>query len=129
MQRLAHSVAETVIARHACVWMYMRFVSAVVCGNYVVCRQSSYLSAWQLIPCSFFFFWVHTQNTERKIDKEDRFRHSRYLVGALLPFLKLLRQEQVMEKEVEANIQGMNFYFLYLFPLVSIWAWVGSGSD
>lgn len=56
------------------------------------------------------------QNTERKIDKEDRFRHSRYLVGALLPFLKLLRQEQVMEKEAEANIQGMNFYFLYLFP-------------
>ncbi|RWR73183.1 lysine-specific demethylase JMJ25-like protein [Cinnamomum micranthum f. kanehirae] len=49
---------------------------------------------------------VH-EHTERKIDKEDRFRHSRYLVGALLPFLKLLRQEQVMEKEVEANIQGL----------------------
>eukprot|EP00268_Persea_americana_P029377 TRINITY_DN2841_c0_g1_i3.p1 TRINITY_DN2841_c0_g1~~TRINITY_DN2841_c0_g1_i3.p1 ORF type:complete len:1600 (+),score=371.99 TRINITY_DN2841_c0_g1_i3:372-5171(+) len=49
---------------------------------------------------------VH-ENTERKIDKEDRFRHSRYLVGALLPFLKLLRQEQVMEKEAEANIQGL----------------------
>lgn len=54
------------------------------------------------------------QNTERKIDREDRFRHSRYLVAALLPFLKLLRQEQVMEKEVEANIQGRNFYFLSL---------------
>ena len=68
-----------------------------------------------------FFFWVHMQNTERKIDKEDRFRHSRYLVGALLPFLKLLRQEQVMEKEAEANIQGMNFYFLYLFPRLHLW--------
>ncbi|XXG60370.1 hypothetical protein AAC387_Pa04g2296 [Persea americana] len=47
------------------------------------------------------------EKSERKIDKDSIIRHSRYLVHALLPFLKQLRQEQLVEKEIEAKIQGL----------------------
>lgn len=47
------------------------------------------------------------QKSERQIDEDSIIRDSRYLVHALLPFLKQFRQEQLVEKEIEAKIQGI----------------------
>ncbi|KAK1303157.1 hypothetical protein QJS10_CPB11g02310 [Acorus calamus] len=43
---------------------------------------------------------------EKKIDKDENIRHSRYIIRVLLPFLKQLLQEQTAEKEEVAKIRG-----------------------
>lgn len=39
LQRLAHPVVETAIVSHACVWIYLRSVSVVVCGIHVLHKR------------------------------------------------------------------------------------------
>ncbi|KAF9624003.1 hypothetical protein IFM89_007701 [Coptis chinensis] len=46
--------------------------------------------------------------SERKLNKDGEHNYSKYLVHLLLPVLKQIDQEQVMEKEVEAKIQGIS---------------------
>ncbi|KAI3850961.1 hypothetical protein MKX03_036441, partial [Papaver bracteatum] len=46
--------------------------------------------------------------SERKIEPEEKIEHSKYLLKYLLPVLKQINQEQVIEKEVEATIQGLS---------------------
>ncbi|XP_074285590.1 lysine-specific demethylase JMJ26-like isoform X2 [Silene latifolia] len=41
------------------------------------------------------------------ISDEENFNHNRYLLSTILPFLKHFNQEQMMEKEIEAKIQGI----------------------
>ena len=41
-----------------------------------------------------------------KLSDEEKFKHSRYLLQAVVPFLKQFNQEQMLEKEIEAKIQG-----------------------
>lgn len=41
-----------------------------------------------------------------KFIKEVELKHCRYLLQSVLPFLKQLNQEQMLEKEIEAKIQG-----------------------
>ncbi|KAH9612124.1 hypothetical protein KSS87_002604 [Heliosperma pusillum] len=41
------------------------------------------------------------------INDEEKFSHTRYLLSTILPFLKQFNQEQMMEKEIEAKIQGI----------------------
>jgi len=56
------------------------------------------------------------------IGDDERAQHSKHITEALLPFLKDLNQEQVMEKQLEAKIKGCplssdmecNFKFLLL---------------
>ncbi|KAK1297270.1 hypothetical protein QJS10_CPB15g00036 [Acorus calamus] len=45
---------------------------------------------------------------EKKIDKDENIRHSRYIIRVLLPFLKQLLQEQTAEKEEAAKIRGIS---------------------
>ncbi|KAL7163015.1 hypothetical protein ACSBR2_039170 [Camellia fascicularis] len=47
-------------------------------------------------------------NSEWNISYDDRIRHGKHLLHALLPFLKQLNQEQLMEKEIEAKVQGLS---------------------
>ncbi|GAB4839614.1 hypothetical protein Ancab_029137 [Ancistrocladus abbreviatus] len=42
-----------------------------------------------------------------EISEDDKIQHSMYLLRAILPSLKQLNREQMMEKEVEARIQGL----------------------
>ncbi|KAI7993895.1 Lysine-specific demethylase JMJ25 [Camellia lanceoleosa] len=44
-------------------------------------------------------------NSEWNISYDDRIRHGKHLLHALLPFLKQFNQEQLMEKEIEAKVQ------------------------
>lgn len=48
------------------------------------------------------------KNLERKVKESDILRHSRYVIHMLLPFLKQLHQDQMKEKEMEANIRGLS---------------------
>eukprot|EP00261_Vitis_vinifera_P023820 XP_010655918.1 PREDICTED: lysine-specific demethylase JMJ25 isoform X2 [Vitis vinifera] len=43
-----------------------------------------------------------------KLSDEEKFKHSRYLLQAVVPFLKQFNQEQMLEKEIEAKIQGLS---------------------
>lgn len=47
------------------------------------------------------------QTSKRKLDKYERFYHLRYLIVAMLPFLKKLCKAQDQEIETEAKVQGM----------------------
>ncbi|XP_062026191.1 uncharacterized protein LOC133742513 [Rosa rugosa] len=47
------------------------------------------------------------QNLEPKIDKGTKLEHSKYLVHQLLPYLKMIRDEQVSEMVVEVKRQGL----------------------
>ncbi|KAJ8647439.1 hypothetical protein MRB53_000462 [Persea americana] len=43
-----------------------------------------------------------------EINEIDKMRHAQYLICLLLPFLRQFREEQIKEKEIEADIQGMS---------------------
>ncbi|PRQ57271.1 putative transcription factor & chromatin remodeling &Metalloenzymes JmjC family [Rosa chinensis] len=45
---------------------------------------------------------------ELKISKEEKLEHSKYLLQALLPLLKRLNDEQLIEMEMEARRQGLS---------------------
>ncbi|XP_058075998.1 uncharacterized protein LOC131224705 [Magnolia sinica] len=47
------------------------------------------------------------KKTEKQVNTANKIQHSRYLIHALVPFLTQVHQEQMMEKEIEANIQGL----------------------
>ncbi|KAL2927259.1 Lysine-specific demethylase JMJ25 [Bienertia sinuspersici] len=47
-------------------------------------------------------------NKELIISEDDKKKHSLYLLQAVLPYLKQFNEEQMMEKEVEARIQGVS---------------------
>ncbi|KAI3950576.1 hypothetical protein MKW92_035303 [Papaver armeniacum] len=46
--------------------------------------------------------------SERKIEPEEKIEHSKYLLKCLLPVLRQINQEQVIEKEVEAVFQRIS---------------------
>ncbi|KAI3864302.1 hypothetical protein MKX03_004510 [Papaver bracteatum] len=52
--------------------------------------------------------------SERKIQPEEKIKYSKYLLKCLLPVLRQINQEQVIEKEVEATIQGLSPYEVYV---------------
>ncbi|XP_048500185.1 lysine-specific demethylase JMJ29 [Beta vulgaris subsp. vulgaris] len=43
-----------------------------------------------------------------KISEDDRRKHSLYMLQAVFPYLKQFNEEQMMEKEIEARIQGVS---------------------
>ncbi|KAL5721366.1 hypothetical protein ACHQM5_005019 [Ranunculus cassubicifolius] len=53
-------------------------------------------------------------NSRMKLTEVQKINHSRYLVHLLLPILKQIDKEQVMEKKVEAKIQGIHIKDLKL---------------
>lgn len=54
------------------------------------------------------------QPSEVNIKIADKIRYSCYMVHVLVPLLKELCREQMMEKEIEAKIQGMASIMVYL---------------
>ncbi|KAL6970129.1 hypothetical protein U1Q18_029834 [Sarracenia purpurea var. burkii] len=46
-------------------------------------------------------------NSEVKISKDEQVQHCMYLLHTLLPFLKQFNEEQLTEKHIEAQIQGL----------------------
>ncbi|KAI8022338.1 Lysine-specific demethylase JMJ25 [Camellia lanceoleosa] len=53
-------------------------------------------------------------NLKLEINEDEKVHHSMYLLHALIPFLKHFNQEQLMEKEIEAKIQGLSLAALEL---------------
>lgn len=53
--------------------------------------------------CVFFVL----QTSKRKLGDHERFHHLQYLIGSMLPFLKMLCKAQDEEIETEAKIQGI----------------------
>jgi lysine-specific demethylase 3 len=61
------------------------------------------------------------QPPKKEISKENEIRYASHIVSLLLPWMRELRQEQMEEKEVEANIRGMVLWFLgYSYRLVVV---------
>lgn len=52
------------------------------------------------------------KNIELSISEDDQFEHYKYVLQALLPILKCLNEEQLIEKEIEAKRQGIYFQSL-----------------
>lgn len=68
-------------------------------------------------------FWL--QPAEKMIKKAAKIRYCCYILQLLLPWLRDLRQEQLVEIEIEAKIRGMtiNFikllhFFVYVFVML-----------
>ncbi|ERN09408.1 hypothetical protein AMTR_s00029p00050060 [Amborella trichopoda] len=61
--------------------------------------------------CPIFYNHSHPRVSIRsylkEITKEEKIRQLQYLVRKILPLLKLIHQEQELEKETEAAIQGL----------------------
>ena len=51
-------------------------------------------------------FVQNLMNVQKYYTKEQNFEYNGYLLQALLPFLKILDDEQVIEAEMEAKRQG-----------------------
>lgn len=51
----------------------------------------------------------HLKNLTLKFSDEEKIQYSKYMLQMLLPFLKQLHAEQLVEKEMEAKIQGIFF--------------------
>ncbi|CAL5368921.1 unnamed protein product [Camellia sinensis] len=51
---------------------------------------------------------INLKNLEVKYNDKEKIQHSKYILLALLPFLKNFNWEQMTEKEVEAKIQGLS---------------------
>ncbi|XP_031127414.1 lysine-specific demethylase JMJ25-like isoform X1 [Ipomoea triloba] len=49
-----------------------------------------------------------------EVSKEEQDQYSKYILQVLLPFLRQFKAEQIMEKEIEAKIQGVAFSELKL---------------
>ncbi|GFY91364.1 transcription factor jumonji (jmjC) domain-containing protein [Actinidia rufa] len=47
------------------------------------------------------------KNLKLEVSEEEKLQHSKYILKALLPFLKNLNQEQMIEKKVEATIKDL----------------------
>ncbi|XP_057496518.1 lysine-specific demethylase JMJ26-like isoform X2 [Actinidia eriantha] len=47
------------------------------------------------------------KNLKLAVSEEEKLQHSKYILKALLPFLKNLNQEQMIEKKVEATIKDL----------------------
>ena len=45
-------------------------------------------------------------------DEDDKIEHSMHLLQVLLPYLRQLDEEQMIENEIEAKMQGI-FFFLF----------------
>lgn len=52
------------------------------------------------------------------IGNEQKIQYSKYMIKSLLPFLEQINKEQVIERELEAKIQGFSIY-LFIFPDMS----------
>ncbi|GFQ04870.1 lysine-specific demethylase jmj25 [Phtheirospermum japonicum] len=50
--------------------------------------------------------WMHLKNLTLTYSDEEKMQYSKYMLGLLLPFLKLFHSEQLAEKEMEAKIRG-----------------------
>lgn len=42
-----------------------------------------------------------------KVSEEEKIKHTKKMLMIVLPFLKKFNQEQIIEKEIEAKIQGI----------------------
>ncbi|KAL7231079.1 hypothetical protein ACSBR2_009366 [Camellia fascicularis] len=51
---------------------------------------------------------INLKNLEFEYDDKEKIQHSKYILLALLPFLKIFNWEQMTEKEVEAKIRGLS---------------------
>lgn len=49
-----------------------------------------------------------TKRFESELSEKEKICHSKYLLKKLLPFIKRFNEEQIMEKETEAKIQGLS---------------------
>ncbi|KAF8398699.1 hypothetical protein HHK36_014556 [Tetracentron sinense] len=49
-----------------------------------------------------------SKGSKMKISNDEKVQHNKYLLHVLLPFLKQFHREQMMEKEMEAKIQGLS---------------------
>jgi len=63
-------------------------------------------SAFKILP---FHFWQEMKQ-KAKTKEDEHVEFSVYLLQTLLPHLRLLNEEQMIENETEAKIQGIFFY-------------------
>ncbi|KAF9621591.1 hypothetical protein IFM89_023165 [Coptis chinensis] len=87
---------------HSCLKWYPHLSHTEVVESCLVCRGNC--NCKQCLRTHGNYKEKH--KSERKLNKDGEHNYSKYLVHLLLPVLKQIDQEQVMEKEVEAKIQG-----------------------
>ncbi|XP_058068617.1 lysine-specific demethylase JMJ29-like [Magnolia sinica] len=51
---------------------------------------------------------VTVKKPQREVSREEKIIHAHYMLRFLLPFLKQIHQEQIMEMELEAKIRGLS---------------------
>ncbi|XP_061371700.1 lysine-specific demethylase JMJ25-like [Gastrolobium bilobum] len=74
----------------------------VCCGN---CNCKACLRSKELIK---EMKKVVETNKDGKTKKDEEIEHHKYLLKALLPYLRQLDEEQMIEKEIEAKIRGLS---------------------
>lgn len=64
-------------------------------------------------------FLQDLKNLNLEVSEEEEVKHSKFLLRALLPFLKQLDAEQMMEREIEARIRGILLFQVSRFNFLS----------
>jgi len=109
---LVLSVLEIATVNLVCVWMRrLRYViqPCNLCFNvYLLIVLNA------RVRCNNFSCYLlqELKNLNLEVSKEEVVRYSKFFLRALLPFLKQLDEEQMMEREIEARRKGKHFFCL-----------------
>lgn len=118
-----------VIVRVACNWMgqlglvfmysalaFTFFLFNGVITGIAICHFIMFsMLSFLFVNVFFFKFYVYEfcmqklKKMDLKTTDEEKMQYSKYMLQMLLPFLKQFHEKQMIEKEVEAKIQGITF--------------------
>jgi hypothetical protein len=121
-----HFAVKIAIAKHACGWtLLLKSVSPFLTSHELVVFSFDVVVVvgYFFIFLFYFYFLMHVKsdiiysllqnlNLELIVSVDEQFEHHKYVLQTLLPFLKRLNEEHMIEKKMEAKRQGIFFQSL-----------------
>jgi hypothetical protein len=121
-----HFAVKIAIAKHACGWtLLLKSVSPFLTSHELVVFSFDVVVVVGLFFIFYFLnlFLMHVKsdiiysllqnlNLELIVSVDEQFEHHKYVLQTLLPFLKRLNEEHMIEKKMEAKRQGIFFQSL-----------------
>ena len=74
---------------------------------YLLIVLNAHVGCNNFTPC---YLLQELKNLKLEVSKEEELQYSKFFLRALLPFLKQLDEEQMMEREIEAKSKGKHFF-------------------
>lgn len=110
LPKSVHFAVEIAIAKHACGWTHLlKSVSPFLTSHELVVFSFDVIFFNVCNGRQIIYILLQNLNLELIVSEDEQFEHYKYALQTLLPFLKRLNEEQIIEKEMEAKRQGIFF--------------------